>query len=383
MNLFPHCLRAEFVSRPNRFTLHCRIGGQTVKAHLPNPGRLWELLLPGAILYLEPRAGIGPRMPYTAVAVEKEGHPVLLHTHRINDLAQYLLEEGLIPGLEGAEVLQREIPMGSSRFDFLLQRGSERILLEVKSCTLFGKRMAMFPDAVTDRGRRHIRDLAAWTQEGYAGAVLFLVSKGEIEYFLPEYHTDLAFSRELLRARHRIRAMALAVSLHSDLSLNPRVFPIRIPWEMAEREGEDRGSYILVLHLREEKTIGVGRQGRVRFPKGYYLYVGSARRNLSQRIARHQRLRKTPFWHIDDLRAHTDRPLAIPIRTEDDLECDLAKALRGLAEWEIPGFGCSDCRCSSHLYGMGGNPLQSPSFISLLHYFRMDRLAEKIRQAPR
>jgi len=87
------------------------------------------------------------------VAVKKEEHVVLLHTHQANTVAQYLLHQGKIPGLEGAVITDREVKMGHHRFDFQLRQGDQTILLEVKSCTLFGTRLAMFPDAVTIRGR--------------------------------------------------------------------------------------------------------------------------------------------------------------------------------------------------------------------------------------
>jgi sugar fermentation stimulation protein A len=85
-------------------------------------------------------------------------------------------------------------------------------------------------------------------------------------------------------------------------------------------------------------------------------------------------MRKRLFWHVDFLRAVAEFHFAVPIRTQDVLECAIARAVKEIAEWEIPGFGSSDCRCSSHLYGMAQDPLQSAAFISLLQYYRMDRL---------
>ncbi len=194
MNFFRDPEKATFLRRPNRFTLVCRQNGKVVQAYLPNPGRMWELLLPGATVYLErvpSTQGKGKdKMPYTAVAIRKEDRPVMVHTHRTNDLANDLIGKDLIPGLEGAQVLRREIKKGRSRFDFLLQRGKEEIFLEVKSCTLFGRKVAMFPDAVTTRGKRHIEELVGLARRGAAGAVLFLVFWPPAKFFMPEYHTD-------------------------------------------------------------------------------------------------------------------------------------------------------------------------------------------------
>jgi sugar fermentation stimulation protein A len=335
---------------------------------------MWELLLPRTTVYLETNPAAGDKMPYTAVAVEKEGQPVMVHTHRTNDLANDLIQRNLVPGLEGVEVTRREIKRGRSRFDFLLRRGKEEIFLEVKSCTLFGKKLAMFPDAPTARGKRHVEELVSLSEEGFSGIVLFLVFSPRARFFMPEYHTDLEFTRTLLAAREKISILPLAVQLRADLSLTPRVRVLEVPWEIVEKEARDSGSYILILRVRENSTISIGGLGEVKFRKGYYLYVGSARRNLSSRLERHRRRRKRLFWHVDFLRAAAEFHFALPFRTQDILECSITRAVSEIAQWKIPGFGCSDCLCSSHLYGMAKDPLQSAAFISLLQYYRMDRL---------
>jgi sugar fermentation stimulation protein A len=378
IEFFKYPEKATFLKRPNRFTLLCRRNGRVVKAYLPNPGRMWELLLPGTIVYLErgpsSKGKIKDRMPYTAFAIQKEDHPVMVHTHRTNDLANDLIGKDLIPGLEGAKVVQREIKRGRSRFDFLLQRGGEKIFLEVKSCTLFGRKVAMFPDAVTVRGKKHIEELAGLAKKEAGGAVLFLIFWPRAKFFMPEYHTDLEFSKALLAAREKISIIPLVVEMRDDFSLTSRTRILEVPWNIVEKEARDGGSYILILELPEEASLEVGKLGEIRFRKGYYLYIGSARKNLSRRIQRHRRMRKKPFWHVDFLRAIAKFHLALPIRTEDVLECEMAQAIKGLSQWEVPRFGSSDCSCPSHLYGMVQNPLQSAEFISLLQYYRMDRL---------
>jgi sugar fermentation stimulation protein A len=125
--------------------------------------------------------------------------------------------------------------------------------------------------------------------------------------------------------------------------------------------------------------IEVRKPGWMKFRVGFYLYVGSAKRNLTQRIGRHGRLTKSLFWHVDYLRAKAELQAVVPIRTADDLECEIAQSLKKIADWEMPGFGSSDCACPSHLFGMGKNPFLSPEFISLLQHFRMDRLMKNLR----
>jgi len=373
--LFPNLLKARFVCRPNRFVLACDLNGETVTAHLPNPGRLWELLLPGRAVFLVKHDGAAPRStPYTAVAVERNGAPVLLHTQSANDVVQHLLEQGRLPGFPGAAIERREAAFGHSRFDFLLRQGEERVVLEVKSCTLFGRNIAMFPDAVSQRATRHLQELAALAQEGYRCGVVFVVSSPRAGVFLPDYHTDYTFARTLLEVKDVLTIKAAGVRWQEDLTLAEEIRDLPIPWPLLEQEAQDRGCYLLVLHLPRDVSIGVGALGPVFFPRGYYLYAGSAKKNLAKRLDRHGRKRKNLFWHIDYLREAAASCTALPIRTADDLEHELARCLSSLADWSIPRFGSSDCHCPTHLFGMAENPVHNPAFIDLLLDVRMDRL---------
>lgn len=375
LSLFDHLCKATFLARPNRFVVECLLRGRKTPAYLPNPGRLRELLLPGATLYLTDRDhNAEKRMPCTAVAVEREGIPVLLHTHLTNSVARWLIDRGMIPGIEGYRVVKSEVGYGSSRFDFLLHKGSEEFVLEVKSCTLFGKRIAMFPDAVTERGTRHLRELSALRRKGLKSGVLFIVHWPKAEHFLPEYHTDLTFSRTLHELRTRLFIKAVSVTWKKDLSLGEEVRELDVPWPVLGAEAHDRGAYILLLSLKRNERLSAGSLSHRDFRKGYYLYVGSAMKNLSQRIERHKRARKNLHWHIDHLRARSEFLAALPVRSSARLECDLADALSAIAQDAVPGFGCSDCSCASHLFRMDSDPLSSRHFINLLQYYRIDRL---------
>jgi sugar fermentation stimulation protein A len=367
---------ARFVSRPNRFVVRCSLEDTVIDAFLPNPGRLRELLLPGSILYLTEETPSAPRkLPLTVVAVERDGVPVMLHTHRTNAAARYLLEERLIPGLEDAHVVRSEVPVGHSRFDFLLRDGNgDDLFLEVKSCTLFGERVAMFPDAITARGARHLMELAELARGGRRAAVLFVVHWPHARVFMPDFHTDLHFARTLLAVRESVMVIPVAVRWRNDLSLAPEASLLDIPWSYIEQESFDRGGYILVLEVETDRVLLVGKRGEeMFFRKGFYLYVGSAMANLTSRIERHQRRRKRYHWHIDWLRSIARVHAALPVRASVKLECDMAGALTRVADWSVPGFGCADCACPSHLFGTVEDPLRTARFHGLLQYFRMDR----------
>jgi sugar fermentation stimulation protein A len=371
---FGKTIRARFLERPNRFLVLCEIEGRTVEAFLPNPGRLQELLFPDSALSLiaEPPSPLR-KTHFTVVAVERDGRPIMLHTHRTNDVARYLIDHTMVPALADAKVERAEVPVGHSRFDFLLSGPDGKVYLEVKSCTLIGRKAAMFPDAVTARGARHLLELAELSRNGIRTAVLFVVHWPDVEVFMPDYHTDLHFAETLLKVHDRVQIIPVSVGWNRDLSLSDTIRVLPVPWDYIEEEAKDRGSYLFMLKLDNDIRVGVGSLGRVAFRKGFYIYVGSAMANLTKRIERHLRLRKLHHWHIDALRDVARVHATLPVRSSVRLECDLAQAVSAFAEWTVPGFGSSDCSCPTHLFGMTKDPLDLPRFHEMLQYFRMDR----------
>jgi sugar fermentation stimulation protein A len=369
--------KATFRERPNRFLIRCNTEKGEIEAHLPNPGRLWELLLPGATLYLSSnkvadlRQKVQRKTWYTAVAVERKGCPIFLHTHLTNQVARYLIEAGSIPSLEQAEIVREEVPYGRSRFDFLLNDNGGQLYLEVKSCTLFGNGVAMFPDAVTERGRKHLLELAQMARKGVNTMILFVVHYPHVNWFMPDFHTDYAFSSALLQTRHEARVMPVAIEWKPDLSISEQVKILEVPWDYLEGEVADRGSYLLVLGFDRDKLVRAGRLGTMLFRKGYYIYVGSAMTNLTARIERHKRMRKKEHWHIDYLTHAADSMLALPIRSSRREECSIAKALSSVLAHGPAGFGSSDCGCKTHLFRSEDHPLHAEAFHDVLQSFRM------------
>ena len=242
--------------------MRCELDGVPVEAFLPNPGRLLELLLPDSVVYLTVDEPTEKRKTsLTVVAVERENKPIMLHTHRTNDVARYLVEKGKIPGLEGAHIVRAEVPVDHSRFDFLLEDETGPIYLEVKSCTLVGEKVAMFPDAITARGARHFGELRELSQKGLRTAVLFIVHWPYARLFMPDYHTDLHFARSLLDARNDVKVIPVAVKWRDDLTLDEDVRLLGIPWDFIEKEAHDGGSYLLILRVSESLRVPVGGLG--------------------------------------------------------------------------------------------------------------------------
>lgn len=370
--------KGYFVDRPNRFIARVRVDDDIVVCHMPNPGRMWELLFPDVPIYVRKADNPMRKTSYDVVGIERDGVPILLDTQYNNDIAAWLIDEQAIPGWESWHVVRREVTVGNSRFDLLLGKEDELFFVEVKSCTLFSKHGAMFPDAITERGRKHLLELAAMHDEGIHTGVLFLVHWDRATWFLPDYHTDTAFADTFAESAPKLDWKALALRWDSRFTKPVPIRTLDYPSHILQQENHDGGDYMVVLELTEDQTIPIGALGPIAFPKGYYVYVGSAKKNLAARLARHQRKRKRLHWHIDYLRQHSKVVAAIPVRTTADLEHEIAGALSQIAQWQIPGFGCTDCTCSSHLFGFKSNPIHEKSVMQLVEDVRMNRLDDMV-----
>jgi len=370
---FPFTHEATFVSRINRFKVSCLLDGKEVFAYLPNPGRLWDILAPGRKVYLaESPEGSLP----TLIAAEKDSLPILLHTHYTNRVAQFLIDHGLVPSLSGLNVKGKEVRVRDRRFDLLLSDGREDLILEVKSCTLFGERIALFPDAKTERGAAHLLLLREISKRGMRAGMLFVVHSPKVSFFLPHYHLDAEFSKILFQARESVLIKAVSVGwkvAERRLELLPTAKELEIPWHILKKEAGDRGLYLLVLRLESDAVVGVGRKGTFSLRAGYYIYVGSSKRGLEKRVRRHKRRRKRLFWHMDYLSREAKDMKDIVIRTNSLGECELAHLVASIFS-PILGFGSSDCRCPSHLFFSRDNPLGSEHFLRLIQYVQIDRL---------
>lgn len=197
---------ARFVARPNRFVVDARVnGGRKVRAHLADPGRLTELLVEGARLRLRPvaaRPGRQTRFTAALVRASTPPHPwVSVDTTFPNRLAETLLRHGEVRGVGSGWSIRREVAVGRSRFDFMLSRSDERMVVEVKSVTLVEDGIARFPDAPTARGARHVREIEDLVREGARGLVLFIVQRSDARAVTTHATIDPDFANAVQSAR--------------------------------------------------------------------------------------------------------------------------------------------------------------------------------------
>lgn len=175
------------------------LDGSVVTAHTPNTGSMRQCAVPGHRVLLSVSANPARQLPYTWELVEVDGCWADVNTQRANRVVEEALRSGMIAEFAGCTV-RPEFPWGASRFDFRLDRAGECTLLEVKNVTLCcGDQLACFPDAVTERGQKHLRGLLQAKGEGWRAAVLFLVQRGTATAFSPADTIDPEYGR-LLRA---------------------------------------------------------------------------------------------------------------------------------------------------------------------------------------
>jgi len=200
---------ARFLRRPNRFVVHAEMGippeaATEVVAHLPDPGRLRELLVPGARMGLRPEPPSPTRKTrWTAMLVRDPADQawVSVNTTLPNRLVRRALSDRALGELSGWRLVRHEVPWGRSRIDFLLQNDAGRKLyLEAKSVTLVEDGVALFPDAVTARGARHLEELIDAVEAGHEAAVLFVLQRTDASRIVAARSIDPVFSDALARA---------------------------------------------------------------------------------------------------------------------------------------------------------------------------------------
>lgn len=206
-------ISATFLSRPNRFIAYVRVNGEIEVAHVKNTGRCRELLVEGCTVYLAVSDNPLRKTKYDLIAVEKvraEKPPLMINmdSQIANDVAGEWLHACNL--FSPNAVVRREVTHGASRFDFYIEDGDRRAFLEVKGVTLENDGVAMFPDAPTERGVKHVEELAACVREGFEAYVLFVVQMKDIRLVRPHDEMHRAFG-DALRAAVRCGVHILAI----------------------------------------------------------------------------------------------------------------------------------------------------------------------------
>ena len=215
--------------RVNRFVVECLNKGRRMELHLRNTGRLSKLLVSGSRALYRPKHG-GRTHGYL-IAVDVKGGYAIVDTTLQMSLFEIALERGAFSWLEGFELERRNVRYASSRFDYLLRKQTLELLLELKSATHVEDSVAMYPDALTKRGRRHVAELAQLAKRGLKTALYFLAAHPHAESFRVFREVDEGLYRAVLEAvESGVDVRALKMVMDENLVVRVSSDPLPIIW---------------------------------------------------------------------------------------------------------------------------------------------------------
>ena len=220
-------INAVFIERPNRFITIIEISGEKHKSHLPDPGRLKELLIPGVSLMVRPAPENKERSTaFTTIMVNLKGQWISLVSTLPNQFVKYSFQKNRIPIFQKYKLVRPEVTIRNHRFDFLLNNKSgKNFFLEVKSVTFVKDGIAKFPDAVTTRGMNHAKTLTDLVKEGEFAGILFVCQRPDATLFEPMWDRDPMFSNVLFNAYKmgvKVWCITLNVS-QTEISFNKEI----------------------------------------------------------------------------------------------------------------------------------------------------------------
>ena len=212
---YKNTVRGIFKDRPNRFIAHVRIGDKLETVHVKNTGRCRELLVPDAEVILEKNDNPARKTKYDLICVNKEGRWINMDSQAPNEAAAEWIQGG---GLFPEEVsVYRERKYGNSRFDIYVESPERKAFIEVKGVTLEENNIVRFPDAPTERGLKHVEELAECMQDGYEAYLLFVIQMKDVRKFQPNWNTHHRFGDALKAARETgVRILAMDCMIGED-----------------------------------------------------------------------------------------------------------------------------------------------------------------------
>lgn len=231
----PTLTEGRLVQRRNRFVAEVEVGGAVVDAHCPNTGSMFGCKAPGSRVWLSPAENPERKLRWTWEIVEAlPGVLVGLHTGRPNGLVEEALRAGRVPALASYSGFRREVRYGreNSRIDLLLEgAGLPPCYVEVKNVTAaVDDGIGFFPDAVTERGAKHLREMMGVVADGARAALVFCVQRGDVAEVRPADHIDPVYGRTLREAMAAgVEVFALRATVTpNDITLTDSL-PVRAP----------------------------------------------------------------------------------------------------------------------------------------------------------
>lgn len=215
-------VKGIFIERPNRFEAIVELEGKKERVHVPNTGRMHEMLHPGTPVMVTESDNPKRKTRYSLQFVEKRGHWICVHSALANRVWEEAARSGGFDWVQGE--IKREVSYGNSRMDFHIS-GEPPTLVEVKCATYEEDGVAMFPDAPTVRGQRHVKELIQAVEEGaYRGAIVFMVFMDFVTHFTPHTRIDPVLAEGLKKAE--------------GAGIDIRAYTCKIDWDEIELDRE-------------------------------------------------------------------------------------------------------------------------------------------------
>jgi len=190
---------ARFQSRPNRFLANVKLENsqESILVHVPDPGRLKELLLPDSEVIVRQEESIKRKTQYTLVGVKTGSIWVNIESIFTNEI--FRQEYHKLEKLNHLEIIRSEFTLGGSRFDFLMKDtvSGKKEIVEIKGATLVENQIALFPDSPTKRGARHVKELGEALDKGWNAHIVFIIKRRDATSFMPNEKMDQKFTQEL------------------------------------------------------------------------------------------------------------------------------------------------------------------------------------------
>ena len=223
-------VRGKLIKRYKRFLADVELDdGTVVTAHCTNSGSMKSCLENGAAVYLSPVNDPKRKTKFTWEMIEINGGWVGINTGNPNILAFEAIRDGRIPELTGYDLVRREVKFGDSRFDVMAENSSEVCFVEVKNVTYKEGRYALFPDAVTTRGLKHLNTLVKVKESGKRAVMLYVVQRGDVEVFAPAREIDPAYAGALENAvKQGVEVLAYVADVSPERIVFGRKLPVEI-----------------------------------------------------------------------------------------------------------------------------------------------------------
>lgn len=232
---YKNIISAIFIDRPNRFIARCEIDGSVEICHVKNTGRCKELLIPGADVFVQKADNPNRATKYDLISVQKGNRLINMDSQAPNKVFAEWLTSGRL--YQNITLIKPETFYGGSRLDFYVETDNRKIYIEVKGVTLEENGVVLFPDAPTERGVKHLRELCDCVRNGFEAMAVFIIQMEDVRYFTPNDKTHAAFGEALRDAQEQgVRLLAIDCLVTPDSITTGKPAEIRLKSDSLDRK---------------------------------------------------------------------------------------------------------------------------------------------------